>query len=156
KCGDGTDCMSSKCDTTQTPAVCISCIDGVLNGDETDTDCGGSCSPCGVGNKCNKTSDCVSMEGTNKKGTACSNMMKDGDETDTDCGGSCTPCAVGKACMGAGDCQGGNCAANVCCDNACSSQCQSCVLPGHKGACTNIPSGVNGFPSCGAGNVCDG
>ena len=36
------------------------CSDSLLNGDETDTDCGGSCSPCGGGKKCASGSDCAS------------------------------------------------------------------------------------------------
>jgi hypothetical protein len=43
-----------------TPRVCgvSSCSDGVLNGDETDIDCGGSCGPCAVG-RCAANTDCT-------------------------------------------------------------------------------------------------
>jgi hypothetical protein len=40
-----------------TPSV-PSCIDGMLNGDETDADCGGSCGPCELDHACNVSSDC--------------------------------------------------------------------------------------------------
>lgn len=42
-----------------TPAVCgmSSCTDGVLNGDETDVDCGGTCGACAVG-RCAVNADC--------------------------------------------------------------------------------------------------
>ncbi|CAF4148249.1 unnamed protein product, partial [Adineta steineri] len=34
------------------------CNDGLMNSDETDIDCGGSCSKCAVGQKCTLTKDC--------------------------------------------------------------------------------------------------
>jgi len=34
------------------------CVDGQLNGDETDVDCGGSCHPCAVGQACLTDKDC--------------------------------------------------------------------------------------------------
>jgi hypothetical protein len=37
-----------------------SCMDGLLNGDESDTDCGGSCGPCGIGSACRAARDCGS------------------------------------------------------------------------------------------------
>lgn len=39
---------------------CVSCSDGVMNQDESDVDCGGSCPPCGNGKDCLVDSDCVS------------------------------------------------------------------------------------------------
>ncbi len=38
----------------------IICFDGIQNGDETDIDCGGSCSPCSDGKNCLINSDCQS------------------------------------------------------------------------------------------------
>jgi hypothetical protein len=35
-----------------------SCVDGLLNGDETDVDCGGLCSACGLDQQCQSDSDC--------------------------------------------------------------------------------------------------
>ncbi len=46
------------------------CQDGILNGDETDIDCGGSCEDC----------------------PTCDDGILNGDETDIDCGGSCEDC----------------------------------------------------------------
>ena len=37
-----------------------SCSDGILNGSESDTDCGGSCGRCGLGRRCVLDSDCTS------------------------------------------------------------------------------------------------
>jgi len=53
-----------------------SCSDGLQNGDETDTDCGGSnCPPCPD----------VAPE-------TCRNGVQDEDESGADCGGNCLPC----------------------------------------------------------------
>jgi Kelch motif/Galactose oxidase, central domain len=52
-------------DQQQTVALVIggelsaACTDGVLDGDETDVDCGGSCPACGVGETCSGPSSCV-------------------------------------------------------------------------------------------------
>lgn len=61
--------------------VCVgpSCMDGVLNGTETDTDCGGSCAPCPIGSACIGPADCASSY---CPGQICSNCTTDGD-----CGG---------------------------------------------------------------------
>jgi hypothetical protein len=48
------------------------CSDRIMNGDETGTDCGGSCLAC----------------------SSCSDGTQNGDETGTDCGGSCPACSA--------------------------------------------------------------
>jgi len=54
--GDG-DCMSDDC----SGGVCVSCMDGVLNGSEADVDCGGSCAAkCANGKMCGSNADCLS------------------------------------------------------------------------------------------------
>ncbi len=40
--------------------VLLSCTNGVRDGDESDVDCGGSCSKCSDGKQCNSASDCMS------------------------------------------------------------------------------------------------
>jgi hypothetical protein len=35
------------------------CLDGALDGDEADIDCGGSCEPCGSGRRCRSAIDCL-------------------------------------------------------------------------------------------------
>ena len=35
-----------------------SCVDGAINGSETDIDCGGSCDACALGKVCENTNDC--------------------------------------------------------------------------------------------------
>src|SRR5215207_1716394 len=65
------------------------CTDLIRNGEETDIDCGGTCGPCNVGDRCNTTSDCD--QSTCDDGRCaplpCANGVKDGQETDVDCGG---------------------------------------------------------------------
>jgi len=57
-CQHGSDCVSGVCQN----GFCASpsCSDGVQNGSETSTDCGGgSCPPCGDGLGCGNGSDCI-------------------------------------------------------------------------------------------------
>jgi hypothetical protein len=106
---------TSPVSTTETPTTIptsISCMDHERNGDETDLDCGGSCSGCNVGKACSLDSDC--NEGNCNSGSCaapttddmCGDGMLSGDETDTDCGGSCSRgCNTGARCNSADDCQ---------------------------------------------------
>jgi hypothetical protein len=57
-CATGTDCQSAVC--TNTVCQAPSCTDQVLNGSETDLNCGGSCSPCAPGKQCSVNDDCSS------------------------------------------------------------------------------------------------
>jgi hypothetical protein len=52
-------------------SVAPGCLDGIADGTETDIDCGGSCSPCGLGGKCLARTDCGS---NNCVGTVCEPM----------------------------------------------------------------------------------
>jgi hypothetical protein len=79
-----------------TPTTILhTCYDGIKNNDETDVDCGGSCSKCARNQACKKNTDCLSNWCTSGlcKSPSCSDLIKNGDETGTDCGGSCGPCA---------------------------------------------------------------
>ena len=90
-CTEAKDCHSDYCDNTNkcaaktcTPetacpgdggscdlgsGLCISCEDGMKNGDETDIDCGGSCkAKCGEGKTCALATDC---ESRSCNGTTC-------------------------------------------------------------------------------------
>ena len=49
-CASNLRCLSTVCDNNRCTEA--SCSDGVLNGSETSTDCGGSCSGVGVGSVC--------------------------------------------------------------------------------------------------------
>ncbi|CAN5123127.1 hypothetical protein BH11MYX1_BH11MYX1_12480 [soil metagenome] len=86
---------------------CTSCADGVVNGGETDTDCGGGatgCSTCPDTKKCTQASDCTNGY-CNTTVTphvcatpTCTDAVKNGAETGVDCGTlTCGGCA-GDAC----------------------------------------------------------
>jgi hypothetical protein len=95
-----------------------SCDDNLMDGDETDIDCGGSCAPCGLGQRCLATTDCGSWPGCDPlAGCACSattnrcvynhcsDSVRDFGETDVDCGGGvCAGCGPEKACFLDSDC----------------------------------------------------
>jgi uncharacterized delta-60 repeat protein len=58
-CGTGADCQSTFCNLGSGVCVATSCQDGARSGDESDVDCGGSCSPCAVGKACARNADCA-------------------------------------------------------------------------------------------------
>jgi hypothetical protein len=90
-----------------------SCSNGVKDGDETDVDCGGSCSD-----------PCQSASGVTGPDASSSGSPDDpggidgkkvGKETDVDCGGPAAPkCAVGKGCLVDSDCEVACSYAHVC------------------------------------------
>jgi hypothetical protein len=108
RCADGSlctsaaDCMSGVCmGTLPNPKTCQKpwCFDGVLNGNETDGDCGGTdCVPiggvCDDGWHCKLPTDCKS--GVCKTGLCqpptCTDGVQNGMETTIDCGGPCPAC----------------------------------------------------------------
>jgi formylglycine-generating enzyme len=77
-CNDDIHCQSAVCEMSlcQVP----DCMDNTTNGGETDVDCGGmsGCGPCGLGQKCIETTDCVSEVCTGptaNKSCACPSKM---------------------------------------------------------------------------------
>jgi hypothetical protein len=152
-------------------------MDTVLNGDETDTDCGGSCpDPCPIGGECQNGSDCV--DGVCEFNTCvqadCTDTVFNGDETDTDCGGSCVvDCVVGEMCLIGDDCVTGVCdpmtllcAGAICtdmvlngdetdvdCGGSCGATCEVGELCGGSGDCIEgvCEFGVCSMPDCGDG-----
>ncbi|TXD35141.1 DUF4215 domain-containing protein [Lujinxingia vulgaris] len=95
------------------------CFDGRQSGDESDTDCGGSCATsCQSGASCRVDDDCASSDcylGVCQP-DLCSNGVQDADESDLDCGGSCAPCSTGEQCASDADCGGYTCDADNTCD----------------------------------------
>ncbi len=71
--------------------VGASCTDNARNGDETDTDCGGSCGRCGVGKACTLNADCAS--GACNASHICVECA-----TAANCPGQDTECSV-RACL---------------------------------------------------------
>lgn len=81
---------------------------------ETGKDCGGNCSGCGEGMKCNSTADCLGNLFCNASRqcaiATCSDGIKNQDETGTDCGGElCNPCGEKGGCLFDSDCLSGEC-----------------------------------------------
>jgi hypothetical protein len=111
KCALNADCVDMACSagTCVTP----SCTDKVLDGTETDVDCGGpSCSPCADGLKCTINESCKSLvcKGGKCSAPSCTDGVRNGTESDADCGGTCPKCTVGKRCGAVADCGSGFCA----------------------------------------------
>ena len=101
-------CESGRC----AAAPADTCHDRVLDGDETDVDCGGSCRPCIGGATCAQASDCETgaCDGGVCAAPSCGNGLLDGFETDVDCGALCSAgCANGKRCFEKTDCASGRC-----------------------------------------------
>ncbi len=63
-------------DAGATDAGAGSCTDSQRNGAESDVDCGGSCSPCGVGAHCNGPTDCASRVCRATTCTAAANLCR--------------------------------------------------------------------------------
>ena len=110
-------------DLSFVPEEAENCDDGILNNEETDTDCGGpNCGACGSGKDCENNRDCRSGSCENDECTEdiCDNDELDGDETDVDCGGSCAEqnlrCGLGEICFMNDDCE-----SNLCIDDMCDS-----------------------------------
>jgi len=105
-------------DQAENPANASSglCANALKDPGETDTDCGGTCNPCGNGLSCRLDGDCMSL--ACKDGvcvlTFCSDNVLDNDETDVDCGGSCNPCLDGGRCLKDSDCASASCVGSVC------------------------------------------
>ncbi|MFO0760678.1 MAG: hypothetical protein U0359_29640 [Byssovorax sp.] len=60
-CTAGTDCKSGACSGGVCVAASPTCTDGIKNGGETDTDCGGPvCAKCAAGQTCSNVGDCLS------------------------------------------------------------------------------------------------
>jgi hypothetical protein len=105
----------------------VSCADGILNLDESDIDCGGSCILCAYDRKCNNAGDCASGNcdmgrcGAPHTGCqpigpdpTCADCLQNGDETDVDCGGVCSPCHFDKMCTNDGECWSAKCVGGRC------------------------------------------
>jgi cysteine-rich repeat protein len=162
--------------------VPASCADEVLNGDETDVNCGGACEPCADGETCEQGSDCASgvcaepVDDSGMAGTAgagggdlecqaptCLDGIRNGFEADVDCGGSdCDPCRNGATCRAPADC-----ASRVCTDDECvPAECGDGVANGTEHCDDGGPSATcdadctfavcrDGTTNTAAGEACD-
>lgn len=152
QCNVFTDCTGGEACVDH---ICLAgtCDDDMLNGDETDEDCGGGCLPCGVGKHCEVGADCnsgvcESASGGTKKcqPPTCDDQVQNGQETDEDCGGnSCDPCEVNQQCENNPDCVTLFC--------LCEEQTCVCAEP----SCTDgIMNGTEIDKDCGPGEECEG
>lgn len=139
--------------------VALMCSDGVMNGMETDVDCGGSdCADCGNMQACQTGSDCQSG--------FCDAFVCGACSSNTHClttqhcdlalnGGTCVEdFANGIACSDPNGCLSGHCIDGVCCDTACAGTCQACNVIGHGGICTDVPYGSDPANECAGAEVC--
>jgi len=102
-------CASGNC-ALSTPAN--ACFDRVLDGTETDIDCGGGCGACPDLARCAAPTDCQTgaCDGGSCRAASCTDGILDGLESDVDCGGNCAAsCAAEKACYGDADCASNRC-----------------------------------------------
>ena len=131
-----------------------SCADAIRNQDETDVDCGGSCSACGNGQSCLANGDCISAncdDGTcTAGGASCSDNERNGNETDVDCGGSCSGCANGLNCASNADCQSAYCDGGTCAE----SPDETCVDNTQNQDETDVDCGGNVCTPCDIGDSC--
>ncbi|MDN5327832.1 MAG: hypothetical protein PWP03_470 [Candidatus Woesearchaeota archaeon] len=143
-CLQDSDCYSGYCNPeTKVCENFPTCDDGIKNQDETDVDCGGSCSKCPAGKSCISDSDCITnycYEGVCRVPT-CNDGIKNQDETDIDCGGVCGKCEDGKACNSNFDCISKKCVNGICakatCDDGIKNQDETDVDCG--GSCGKCP-----------------
>jgi len=151
KCVSGLDCLSKVCSSATNTCATATCSDGVKNGAETDTDCGGgTCNTCVAGKACKQASDCKSLycAGGACQTPSCTDKKKNGAETDIDCGGgTCSACVDGKACAKASDCTSGVCTAGAC-------QVPTCTDLVKNGAETDVDCGGGACSTCAGGKAC--
>ncbi len=150
-------CLSNICQAN----VCVpaNCVDGTLNGLETDIDCGGGvCAPCDTNGVCVIAADCVSSVCTGGacQAASCSDNTKNANETGIDCGGgTCNACVAGMGCNVSADCVDLVCTNKLCV----AASCNDGVTNGTEtdldcgGACA-VKCGPN--KSCGANQDCAG
>lgn len=151
-CSGDSDCLSMVCDASAGACEAPACDDGVVNGGESDVDCGGpDCEPCDDGQTCLFTGDCASMVCLMEvcQPSACDDGIQNGDETDLDCGGSCQPCDDGQSCTVPGDCTSGVCDGGACA----AATCDDGVENGNE---TGTDCGGPDCNACPAGEGCSG
>ncbi|MFO0616237.1 MAG: hypothetical protein U0414_26825 [Polyangiaceae bacterium] len=151
------------------------CDDHVLNGDESDIDCGGdACHPCEQDAHCKSDADCATLtcQATfcvafvdpgchpDPRFPTCADCTQNGTETAVDCGGdACPPCGAGVACLVDSDCESGACVAALC--GAPQTGCApvdpdnpSCANCQRDGGETAVDCGGDACPPCADGLAC--
>jgi hypothetical protein len=126
-------------DTDDASATGATCANGIVDGDESDVDCGGPCTPCADGKRCHHDADCAGGScGPSKvcgadggasgcevgDAPSCHDCLKNGNETSVDCGGSCPPCGASRDCKVDADCITASCVGGVCAQVSASGPCR--------------------------------
>ena len=141
------------------------CDDGEKNGDETDVDCGGSCTPCDIGESCGVAGDCLSGFCDANTCALCMSNTDCDDMPSSYCkGGFCvTQKPNGDPCLGPNECGSGFCPVDdgVCCDAACADTCVGCLAvktDGVTGLCSSNTVMTDPDDECGEHGhaACDG
>jgi len=136
-----------------------SCTDKMLNGSETDTDCGGNCQACSNGDLCSKDSDCAlgscvldcktNCSQKHCQAVHCTDEMRSDGETDLNCGGpACAPCGIHQRCL-----ENSDCASNACIRGICFST--SCADGATNGTETDLDCGGDICPACSVNSRCE-
>ena len=112
-------CDAGRCATA---APEDTCHDRVIDGDETDVDCGGSCAACASAAACNAPADCQSggCDAGHCRAATCTDGARDGFESDVDCGAGCPTCPVGEGCANNADCATMHCSGSLSMTGTCS------------------------------------
>jgi hypothetical protein len=140
----------------KSPNTCA-CNDKVVDGNETDVDCGGgTCPGCGGGKKCNTFTDCTPAFGNCVNGACCAELC-----------GSCSVCGPTGQCMATIGQNSPSCMNGLVCGpigSVCVAKAgAACVNPGAclsgvcaAGHCATSPSGgpCNTSTDCAAGTTC--
>ncbi len=109
------------------------CMDAVVDADESDVDCGGSCPACANDKTCAKDGDCASgncasgdPNTSTCKPCAASNDCPSNRYCDATTKACVNDKAQGVACADGAECVTASCADGVCCDTACDAGCSAC------------------------------
>lgn len=146
--------------------VPATCINTMMDGDETAIDCGGSCSSCANGLACVVGNDCKSGNCALLVCTACTN---DGQcPSGKYCDMQTDECELekfnGETCLTANECQSTRCVmvtggTKLCCDSDCAGTCDSCLAAetnAPDGSCAHARADVDPKDACGAGPCASG
>jgi hypothetical protein len=169
---DGDCTAPDTCDVATNNCVAPGCMNGMMNGDETDVDCGGSCNPCANGDMCGASDDnCVSGNCAGGTCAACAGPADCPTDEYCDMGVCVADKANGAACDAAtgdagGDstCSSGFCetvggGSKLCCNVACEGDCRSCSNADTgqaNGTCADATVGEDPRDQCSDGDCTTG
>ena len=127
------------------------CENELLDGDESDIDCGGSCEPCGPGGQCGSDDDCDTMicSGGFCQTPTCYDGLQNGSEDGVDCGSGCPNDCIEGGCGGDGQCEQGEfCLDGECMPSSCENDLQDTLE-------SDVDCGGPDCPDCAPADSCD-